>query len=212
MPGRISRAALVLLLLVPAADAKNKKRPVLPDYVLTAQSVLVVIHPGAGEPVNNATANQTARENVEKALTKWGRFRLVLTAQTADLIVAIRKGHAAGSTIGDSPGDDRPIIYQPGDAGVRIGGQHGRTPDLTDPGTGRSADSRSADRGPHLKNEIGPAEDTFEVYRGGGEYPLDAPSVWRYMAKDALNEPAVAAVEQFRTAINEAERQRPQKP
>jgi len=62
-----------------------------------------------------------------------------------------------------------------------------------------------------MKNEIGPAEDTFEVFRGG-EYPLDSPPVWRYMAKNALNQPTVAAVEQFRTAVNESEKQRPQKP
>ena len=212
MSGRIAVAALALLLLVPVANAKSKKKPVLPDYVLNAHSVLVIIHPDAGEPLNNPTANQTARENVEKALSEWGRFHLVMSAQNADLVIAVRKGHSAGPAIGGAPGDDRPVIYQPSDTGVRIGGQQGRSPDLTDPGLSRSADGRSADRGPHVKNEIGPAEDILEVYRGGGEYPLDSPAVWRYMAKNSLNQPSVSAVEQFRTAINESEKQRPQKP
>ena len=135
-----------------------------------------------------------------------------MSAQNADLVVAVRKGHAAGPTIGGAPGDDRSVTYQPSDGGVRIGGQRGRPPDLNDPGLSRSAGGRQADRGPHVKNEIGPAEDMFEVYRGGSEYPLDSPSVWRYMAKDALNQPTVAAVEQFRTAISESEKQRAQKP
>ena len=52
----------------------------------------------------------------------------------------------------------------------------------------------------------------FEVYRGGVDYPLDAAPVWRYIAKGALNEPQVAAVEQFRKAIDESEKQRQQKP
>lgn len=64
-----------------------------------------------------------------------------------------------------------------------------------------------------MGNEIGASEDTFEVYRGGVEYPLDAPPVWRYIAKDCLREPTVAAVEEFRKAIAQAEKpQVPKKP
>jgi hypothetical protein len=59
---------------------------------------------------------------------------------------------------------------------------------------------------------MGSSEDTFEVYRGGVEYPLDAAPVWRYIAKDALNGPQVAAVEQFRKAIVDSGKQRQQKP
>jgi hypothetical protein len=59
---------------------------------------------------------------------------------------------------------------------------------------------------------MGPSEDTFEVYMGGVDYSLDAPPLWRYMAKDALNAPRVTAVEQFKNAINESEQHRQQKP
>jgi hypothetical protein len=49
--------------------------------------------------------------------------------------------------------------------------------------------------------------------RGRVDYPLDAPAVWRYMAKGELDDfPEVVSVEQCRNAINEAEQQRPQKP
>jgi hypothetical protein len=207
MFGRRSIFFLVLLLLAPLATAKNKKKQVLPDYVLKAQTVLVVIHPDAGEPLTDPTANRTAQDNVEKAMMKWGRFNLVMDAQTADLVVVVRKGHAGGPVVSNSPADNRPVIYQPSDGDIRVAGQRGRPPDLTNPGLGGSKD-----RGPHISNEIGPSEDAFEVYRGRVEDPLDASPVWRYMAKDVLNGPQVTAVEEFRKTINESEKQRQQKP
>ena len=70
-----SRASMMVLLLLPLlsvseADAKNKKKQFLPDHVLRAETVLVVIHPEAGEPLTNPRANRTAQEEVEKALMK----------------------------------------------------------------------------------------------------------------------------------------------
>ena len=57
MSARIMMFCLVLV-IAPPAHAKNKKKQELPDYVLNAQTVLVVIHPDAGEPVTNPTANR----------------------------------------------------------------------------------------------------------------------------------------------------------
>ena len=56
------------------------------------------------------------------------------------------------------------------------------------------------------------SEDSFEVYIGGVDYPLDAPPVCRYMAKDALNSPQMTAVQQFRNAVNESDQLSQQKP
>ena len=206
MSVRVSIAFLLLVLSIPHADAKKKKQ-LLPDYVLKAQRVCVVVHPDAGEPLTNPTANRTAQDDVEKAMTKWGRFNLVMEAQTADLVIAVRKGHAGGPTIINSPADNRPVVYQRSGGDIRVGGQQGRSPDLTNPGLGPSED-----RGPHMSSQIGSSEDSFEVYLGGVEHPLDASPIWRYMAKDALNGPQVSAVEQFRKAIDESEKQRQQKP
>jgi hypothetical protein len=207
MSARIAMFFLIVLVVAPLAHARNKKKQVLPDYVLKAQTVLVVIHPDAGEPLTKPTANRTAQDNVEKALIAWGRFRLVMDAQTADLVIAVRKGHAGGPTVHNSPTDSRPVILQPSDGNIRVGGQQGRPPDLTNPGLGRPAG-----RGPRVGNENGPSEDTFEVYMGGVDYPLDASPIWRYMAKDALDGPQLRAVEQFRNVINESEKQHQQKP
>lgn len=201
------RTPIVLLLLsllsVPQLDAKKKTKQLLPAYVLNAETALVVVHPNAGEPLTNPMTNRTAQDQVEKAMMKWGRFRLVMSAQTADLVIAVRKGHANGPTIRNSPAEDRPVIGQQTDGEIRVGVQRGRPPDLVDPGRGGSESRR-----PHINNEVGPSEDTFEVYRGGVEYPLDAAPVWRYMAKEALNGPQVDAVEQFRKAIADSEEQR----
>ncbi len=205
MSVRVSMVFFLLLLILPA-DAKNKKKQFLPDTVLKAQRVLVVIRPDAGEPLTDPMANRTAQDEVERAISKWGRLDLVMEAQTADLVIAVRKGHAGGPTISNSPVDNRPVVFQPSGGGVRIGGQQGRPPDLTNPGLGPE------DSGPRLGTQIGPSEDIFEVYLGGIKDPLDAPPIWRYSAKNALNGPQVAAVEQFRKAIEESEKQRRQKP
>ena len=206
MPRRIALVLLIALLFSSMSFAKKKNKQELSNLVLNAHTVLVVIHPDAGEPVTNPTANRSARENVENALAKWGRFRLVMSPQTADLVIAVRKGHAGGPTISNSPADDRPVILQPNDGNVRIGAQQGRPPGVSDPGLGPQ------NRGPHIQNEIGSSEDSFEVYLGGVEYPLDAAPVWRYMAKNALDAPTVAAVSQFQKAIDESEKQRQKKP
>jgi hypothetical protein len=207
MSSRLPIALLVGLVLTLPVLAKNKKKPTLPDLILRAQTVYVVIQPDAGEPVTDPTANRNAEDAVEKAIMKWGRFSLVPGSQTADLIIAVRRGHAAGPTIRNSPADDRPVVIQPGEAGTRVGGHQGRPPDLSDPGLGAPTN-----RGPQISNQIGSSEDSFEVYMGGVDYPLDTPPLWRYMAKDALKAPRVDAVEQFRKAIDESEQQRQHKP
>lgn len=208
MPRRISIVFLFfLLLLVPQVEAKNKKKQLLPDDVLQARRVLVVIHPDAGEALTNPMANRTAQDEVERAIMKWGRFDLALDAQTADLVIAVRKGNKSGPVISHSPVDDRPVIFQTGGGGARVGEQQGRPPDLTNPVPGGLGNS-----GPQLGTQIGSSEDTFEVYRGGVEDPLDTSPVWRYIAKDSLNAPQVGAVEKFRKAIEESEKQYQQKP
>jgi hypothetical protein len=206
MSVRVPVISLLLLFSISIypAQAKNKKKQQLPDVVLNAQRVFVVIRPDAGEPLTDPRANRTAQDEVEKALSKWHRFDLVMEASTADLVIAVSKGHAAGPMITNLP-DDRPVVFQSGGvpgAGVRIGARQGQPPDLTAPGAGPQ------DRGPQLGSQIGPSEDMFEVYLGGIDYPLDAPPIWRYTAKNGLNGPQVAAVEQFRKAIDESEKQR----
>ncbi|HXY07277.1 MAG TPA: hypothetical protein VEI52_05415 [Terriglobales bacterium] len=191
-----------VLALISVAPAKDKKKFLLPNYVLQAHTVYVVIDPDAGVSITNPNENRTAQEDVEKALSNWGRLSPVMSPQTADLVISIRKGHGrnVNPTIGGIP-NDRPVIMQPTDGGIRVGAQQGTPPPVSDTTVGPPPS------GPHPRTEIGSADDVFAVYRGQVEYPLDSPPVWRYTAKDALNSPNVPAVAQFRKVIEEAEKQ-----
>src|ERR1700751_933420 len=203
MKTRLSFLLSLLVLLTTQALAKDKNKSILPEYVLRAQTVLVVIDPDAGEPLDQPNANATARGNVEKALLEWGRFRLALDGEESDLIVVVRTGNgrAVQPTIRGGPIDQRPGIGQSTDSSIRIGGQRGQPPPLTDPSTGPQPN-----QGPHVSNEVGSSEDSFAVYRGGVANPLDSSAVWRYNAKDCLRAPKVVAVEEFRKAIAREEK------
>jgi hypothetical protein len=197
---------LSLSLLIPLADAKEKKKIILPDDVLRAKTVLVVVSPQAQTSLLNPNENRTAQEDVEKALMSWGRFNPVLESQEPDLIIAIRKGsenRALSPSISGGPTDNRPVILEPTDGAVRLGVQQGRPSNPIDPA------SEPQNTGPGLSKQVGASEDTFEVYRGriGTGDPLDSAPVWRYMAKDALRSPAVPAVDQFRKVVEQADKE-----
>lgn len=206
MTARLSSVAVLVALLALSAHAKDKKKSTFPEYVLRATTVRVVVSPDAGEPVNEPMANANARDAVEKALMEWGRLQPVMDGQEPDLVIAVRtgNGNAVRPTIRGGPIDQRPGTAQTTDSSVRIGAQQGQPPPLNDPGMGPQ-------NRPRVVDEVGASEDTFEVYRGGGQYPLDAPAVWRYTAKDCLREPGVTAVEEFRKAIAKAEQAQPPK-
>lgn len=189
------------------AAGKGKNKIILPEEVLRAETVLVVIDPDAGVAPDAPLANQTARDNVEKALMNWGRFRLATDVSTADLVITVRKGNGkiAQGTIGGVPTNNRPVIFQPTDSGGRIGVSHGNPPAAGDPTNPQSAR-------PAPQVEVGASQDTFAVYFGERDNALGAPAVWRYTAKDALRSPSVPAVDEFKKAITEAEKQQAAKP
>jgi hypothetical protein len=198
---RLGLLALALLVVTPA-DAKDKKKAAFPEDILRAQTVRVVIDPDSGEPLDQPNANAIARDNVEKALLEWGRFRLVMDGEVADLVVAVRTGNGKTSrpTIKGGPIDQRPGVAQSTDSSIRIGAQRGQPP-MSDPS------AYPQNRGPHIGNEVGPSDDMFVVYRGNFSDPLDSPPVWRYIRKDCLRpSPLVPAVEEFRKLIAESEK------
>src|SRR5207302_9787069 len=140
--------------------AGDKKKILLPAYVLKARTVLVLIDPDAGTSMTSPLANKTAQEDVEKALMKWGRLTPVLEGQPTDLVITVRKGSEklVQPTIGGEPTNDRPIIVQQTDNSIRIGAQQGHpvgAPQTT-----------PQDTKPHAQMEAGPPEDVFLVYDG----------------------------------------------
>ena len=208
MTARLSFLLSLLVLLTTQGVAKDKNKSTLPEYVLRAQTVRVVIDPDAGEPLDHPNANAMARDNVEKAIMEWGRLKPVLDGQESDLIVVVRTGNGrtVQPTIRGGPIDQRAGVGQSTDSSIRIGGQHGQPPPLTDPST-----DPQPTQAPHVSNEVGFSEDSLAVYRGGVVDPLDSSPVWRYLAKDCLRAPKVAAVEEFRKAIAQAEKPQPSK-
>ena len=195
------------------APAKDKKKVLLPADVLLARTVLVVVDPTAGVDMQDPNANRLARVDVEQALDKWGRFTLVQEGFTADLIIMVRKGNGrvVQPTIGGTPGNGIPPVSagsttSPSQTTTQAGVRWGTSGIPNDPS---SAGTQPATPQPQI--EAGPSQDMFVVYRGGkGDSnlsPLDAPAVWRYTAKDALESPSVPAVEAFRKVIAESEKQ-----
>lgn len=197
------RAALLYVIIFALAvslAAKEKQKSPMPFYVLDARTVAVIIDPNAGRSVTDPTANETAQKDVEAALYNWGRFRPVMSVQEAELIIVLRKssGRAVDVTIPDSRQNGRAGTIEPLKDGVAIGAQHGSQPgQSTNPSTRNSAPSQT---------EISNPEDSFVVYQGKVDYPLEAPAIWRYLAKDGLKSHSVPAVDAFRKAIAETEK------
>ena len=214
-------AVSVVLVCCLVAAAKDKKKALLPADVLRAQTVLVMVDPEAGVDTEDPGANRIARENVEGALARWGWLRPLPGGSTADLIIVIRKGNgkAAQPTIGGTPANETPpVIGQRTGSTTQIGGGAGNVPgcDPSDVRCGASDSESPSNIGPisggaHPQVDFGSTEDMFAVYRGGPN-ALDAPAVWRYTAKDALDAPEVRAVEAFRKLVAESEKQLANKP
>lgn len=202
----------MLLLCCLVAAGKDKKKALLPEDVLRAQTVLVMVDPEAGVDAQDPNANRAARENVENALLKWGRLRPV--AETpADLIIVVRKGDGrmAQPTIGGTPTNGMPPFGQSGPT-TEIGGRGASVPcDASDPHCGSPSNGGPISSGPHPQMDVGPTQDTFAVYRAGPD-PLDSPAVWRYTAKGGLDAPDVPAVEAFRKLVVESDKQLANKP
>src|ERR1700761_7890478 len=190
--------------------AKDKKKVLLPVDVLQAHNVLVMVDPDAGVDTKDPNANRTARQDVELSLVKWGRLNPVTEARTADLIIVVRKGNGkmAQSTIGGTPANGSPPVTigsstTPDSTTTRAGGRWGNAGTPGDPST-----TQDPSPTPYPQTEIGQTQDSFAVYRAGHtDTPLDAPAVWRYTAKNALESPDVPAVEVFRKLIAESEKQ-----
>lgn len=206
-PTRTAFSVLLLLLIPISAFSKGKSKPIMPPYVLTARTVSVVIDPDAGESITDPRANQIAQKDVETALLKWGRFEPLIGTPSADLIIVIRKGHSklVDQTIPDRRQNDRVGVINPTDNGISIGAQRGRQPGMPD----STQDPRTPSPS---QTEVSNGDDSFTVYDGKTDHPLDGAPAWKLVAKDCLHSHDVPAVDEFRKAIAEAEKAAGKKP
>jgi hypothetical protein len=201
---RQTTAMTVVILALTIAAFGNDKKPTLPATILTAQTIAVIVDPEAGISMDDPLANKAALEDVEKALSKWGRFRVVMPGMSPDVLVVIRKGN--GKLVqpkiggGASP-NDRPVIIQPNDTGIRIGGQKGRPP-IDD---GSQSGPQTGGTGTGVG--VGGSDDLFLVYDGTVNNPTDQAPMWRYVKKNALHSHDVPAVDEFRKILEETEKQ-----
>jgi hypothetical protein len=203
MARRTVSVLLVLLVSLQAAVAKDKKKGPLSADILQAHTALVLVDPSAGVDAADANANRLARVAVEQVMDKWGRFVVVREGYPADIIIMVRKGNGKmlQTTIGGTPVNGAP----PGNV------DSATTPNQTTTRTGARWPTGDQPANPLPQIEADPAQDTFAVYRGGKEdpkwSPLGARALWHYTAKDALDPPSVPAVEAFRKAVAESEKQ-----
>src|SRR5271156_308865 len=206
--------ALGLLLCSLCAFAKDKKKVQLPEDVLQAHTALVIVDPTAGVDAADPNANRLARTDVEQALMKWGRLMPVQEGFTADINIMVRKGNGkiVQPTIGGTPTNGTPPVSigstsTPDESTTHAAARWGHSGIPNDPS---NAGTQPATPQPQI--EAGSTQDMFVVYRGGIKddpnwSPLDAPAVWRYSGKNALESPSVPAVEAFRKAIADSEKQ-----
>jgi hypothetical protein len=154
---RIPHRAIAVCALLCCRVAFASKKNLLPVYVVRARTILVLIDPNAGTSPENPLANKKAQDDVEKALMRWGRLNPVMEVMSADLVIVVRIGNGkiVQPTIGGLPTNDRPVIVQPTDSGIRLGGKKGQPPGETQPTPPETAPSPRA--------EIGQTEDSFLV-------------------------------------------------
>ena len=193
-----------IVVLASCVLAKKKEKQVLPDAVLRAQTVFVVIQPDAKEPLTEPNANLKAQKAVEEALMKWGKFRLALDTTTADIVISVEKGAGKqmSPTISGGPVDSRPVDVEGDASQIRIMGQKGH-PDTTSISTNDPNPNARAQSG----TQAGGSEDVLRLFIGGAvEYPLDYAPVWMYSRKDAFKGPEVAAVAELKKVFEESEK------
>ena len=201
--------SLLILLCIPLSlKAKGKQKETLPPTILAARSVAVIIDPDSGDTPTDPFANQTARKDVETALLNWRRFEVLTVGQRADLIIVVRRGKqgVVEGTIHDPRQNNRAGSINPLDDGIQVGAQRGQPI-----GSSSAGDLTTQGTTPSVQAEAGPSDDSFLVYNGASQNPLDSPPLWRYMAPDALHSHNVPAVTEFRKAVTEAEKAAAQK-
>jgi hypothetical protein len=198
---RRASALLGLSLLVSFGFAKDKTKNILPAYVLNAHTVAIIIDPHAGLSVEDPQANQIAQKDVEAALLRWGRFNPVPTTDGADLIIVVRKGNGqlADETMHGAPQNTRP-------GGINSSGNGASMPQHGIPqGVSETPGLSQGEESPRPQMEIG-AADSFAVFQGGKERPLDSVPAWKYFGNDGLLPHSVPAVAAFKKAVADAEK------
>lgn len=182
------RRCLVLLIaisfVIPAfAQKKKNKKADMPMAVVAAQFVYVTsLHGGPYDP-GTSMEERAAIHKTEDALRAWGKYRVVLQPESADLMLIVKPGAIAQSRVGVDVGND------PNYPGVRIG-----RPGI---GIGQST-------GVDLSST---PDDMLMVSLSPQEAPDSTPVIWRRSARHGFSGNKPILIEAFRDAVDEAANQ-----
>lgn len=141
----LKRMASVWFLLVFALALKAEDKNPIQAVVKNATYVMVTTYSGDVFSPDVSPEDRHAVQNVQDAIQKWGRYKLVYNRGEADLILVVRTGRLAEVK-----------------AGVQVGTQ-------------RVGDTTSRSHGSAIGAEVGDPQDTLEVYmasRGMNGPPL----------------------------------------
>lgn len=140
---RRSLLALVVLLAVPNLTAKDKT--IMPEAIRNATYVMVTTYDGDVFSPRVVPEDRQAIADVQRAIEKWGRYKLVYSAHEPELIVVVRTGRLVEAR-----------------AGVQNGATVG-----PNGAPGGSAQSVGA--------EVGDPQDTLEVFLAPANIKIDTP-------------------------------------
>jgi hypothetical protein len=184
--------ALLVSLVVPAA-AQKKKKSDMPQVVAAAQFVYVTSFHGDAYARTATSEDRAAIATVENMLRGWGKYRIAYRPDQADIMLVVRPGAWGNARVGVDIGNPP----------IAIGRSGGRV----DP-RGGSIGTASVGGG-DVSNT---PEDSLFVSIQPQEPADAAPFVWRRSSKNGLQGKKPELLEEFRKAVDEAEKQATSKP
>lgn len=130
----LKRKTFVWLLLVFALAVKAEDKNAISAVIKNATFVYVTAYSGDVSSPEVMPDDRHAVQNVQSAIEKWGRYKLVYNRGEADLVMVVRTGRLAEVK-----------------GGVQVGTQ-------------RVGDTTSRSHGSAIGGEVGDPQDTLEVY------------------------------------------------
>jgi hypothetical protein len=186
-------------LLIGVPGLSKSKDKTLPQYILEAHTVAVIIAPGTETDPEDPQANVIAQRDVEAALTKWGRFQPVDTTVGADLIIVVRRGHVR-------PADQLMSDPRQGQAGS-VNSPNNRPPSSGPAGMGQYPQGQSPQsQVPQVPTETNRTDDSFIVFDGRADRRMEGAPGWKYTGQDGLHAHNVPVVESFKKAVIAADK------
>ncbi|HKW63189.1 MAG TPA: hypothetical protein VJN89_11630 [Candidatus Acidoferrum sp.] len=172
--------ASILFLFVFALAAKAEDKNPIPAVIKSATYVYVTTYYGDVFSPEVMPDDRHAVQNVQSAIEKWGRYKLVYNRGEADLLLVVRAGRLAEVK-----------------GGVQVSTTTQRVGDTT---------SRVHGSAESIGGEVGDPHDTLEVYMAS--QGINGPPMWRGRALDGLKAPEMRLVQELRSKVEAPEKKR----